>query len=81
MKMGVEISASISKAIAVVVITLVLLVMTDPIVDQVDAVNTTNWSFTGHEGAEVMLGLIPFIWIASVLGSASYAMFRIVKGD
>lgn len=77
----VEVSDSIQKAIAVVVIMLVLLVMTDPIVDQVEAINTTEWTFTGHEGAATMLGLVPFVWVASVLGSGAYAMFRIVKGD
>lgn len=72
-----EIGDSIQKAIAVVVVVIVLLYMTDPIVDAVNSINTTDWDFTGHEGAEAILGLLPFLWVAAILGFAAYAMFRI----
>jgi len=77
----VEVSTQIEKAIAVVVVTLVLLVMTNPIVSAVDDVNTTEWTFTGYEGAIILLDLIPFLWVASILSAAAYAMFRIAKGE
>lgn len=75
-----EISDSIQAAIAVVVVTIVLLYMTSPIVDAVDAINTTGWSFTGYQGAIAILGLVPFLWVAAILGFAAYAMFRIAQG-
>lgn len=77
----VEISSTIEKAIALVVITLVLLVMTNPIVDAVDDVNTTGWDFTGYEGAIILLDLIPFLWIAAVLSACAYGMFRLYKSS
>lgn len=74
------ISGNIEKAIAIVVITLVLLVMTNPIVDAVDDVNTTDWDFTGYEGAIILLDLIPFLWVAAILSAAAYSMFRLARG-
>lgn len=71
---------SIQRAIAVVVVVIVLLYMTSPIVDAVDAINTTAWDFTGFEGAIAILGLVPFLWVAAILGFAAYAMFQIAKG-
>ena len=75
-----EISDSIQKAIAVVVVTIVLLYMTSPIVDAVSAINTTAWDFTGYQGAIAILGLVPFLWVAAILGFSAYAMFRIASG-
>lgn len=76
----VAISEQIQQAIAVIVVTIVLLYMTSPIVDAVDAINTTGWNFTGYQGAIAILGLVPFLWVAAILGFAAYAMFRIAKG-
>lgn len=75
----VTIGKSIQKAIAVVVITIVLLYMTPVVVDAVDAINTTGWTFTGYQGAIAILGLVPFLWVASILGFSAYAMFSIAK--
>ena len=77
----VKISNSIENAIAVVVVTIVLLYMTSRIVDPVDSINTTGWSFTGYEGAIAILGLVPFLWVAAILGFAAYAMFQIASGS
>ena len=76
----VEIANSIQAAIAVVVVTIVLLYMTSPIVAAVDSINTTAWDFTEYEGAIAILGLVPFLWVAAILGFAAYAMFRIAGG-
>lgn len=75
-----EISTQIQNAISVIVVTVALLAMTPVIVDQVAAMNTTTWNFTGYQGAILFLGLVPFIWVASILATAAYAMFRIAKG-
>jgi len=77
----VDISDSIQQAIAVIVITVALLAMTPTIVEQVQGMNTSAWNFTGYQGAIQFLGLIPFIWIAAIVGTAAYTMFRIAKGS
>lgn len=38
----------------------------ETVVEAVEAINTTGWTFTGHQGATAMLGLIPFGYIAGV---------------
>lgn len=37
------------------------------IVDQVQSVNTTAWTFTGYAGAKTLLGLIPFVFICGII--------------
>jgi hypothetical protein len=73
-------------AIGIVVITVILLSMTSVVIDQVmaimygeDAANASIWNFTGHSGAESILGLVPFVWIASILIAAAVGMFAIAK--
>ena len=39
-----------------------------------------GWDFTGHEGAEAMLGLVPFVWVAGILISSTVGMFALAKG-
>jgi len=74
-----DISAKIIGAIGIVVITVTLLALTPTIVDQVQSMNTSNWTFTGAEGAKMLLGLVPFIWVASILVCASVGMFALAK--
>jgi hypothetical protein len=76
-----EIGNKIKGAIAIVVVTVVLLYMTPVIVDAVDAINTTGWDFTGYEGAIAILGLVPFLWVAGVLAFAAAAMFVLAKSE
>ena len=66
-------------AVSIVVVVIVLLAMTPTIVDQVQNLNTTGWTFTGHEGAEALIGLVPFIWVASILVAAAVGMFTLAK--
>jgi uncharacterized PurR-regulated membrane protein YhhQ (DUF165 family) len=67
------------------IITIVLLSMTPTVVEQVTTqllgaeAPATEWNFTGAEGAKALLGLVPFIWIASVLVCAAVGMFAIAK--
>jgi len=69
--------------------TIVLLTLTTTIIAQVHdtlpaggwpsaAVNET-WNFTGATGAESILGLVPFVWIASVLIACAVGMFALAK--
>jgi len=66
-----EVSASIKGAVAIVVITVVLLAMTPTVIDQVQALNTSSWTFTGYEGAIALIGLVPFLWVAGILAGAN----------
>jgi len=82
-----EVKDKIVGAIAIVIVTIVLLSMTSVIVDQVSAVmygedasNATLWNFTGASGAQSILGLVPFVYIASILIAAAVGMFALAKG-
>jgi H+/Cl- antiporter ClcA len=66
-------------AIGIVVIVIVLLAMTPTVVDQVQTMDTSGWNFTGHQGAALLLGLVPFIWIACVLVAAAVGMFALAQ--
>lgn len=66
-------------AVGIVVIVIVLLSMTPTVVTQVQTMDTAGWNFTGHEGAALLLGLVPFIWIASILVAAAVGMFGLAS--
>jgi len=74
-----DVSEKIIGAVGIVVLTIVLLAMTPVVVDQVQAMNTTGWTFTGHDGAIALLGLVPFVWVAGVLIAACVGMFVLAK--
>ena len=81
--------SKIIGAIGIIVIVIVLLSMTTVVIDAVEdalpqgnypgaPVNET-WNFTGASGAESILGLVPFVWIASILIAAAVGMFALAK--
>jgi hypothetical protein len=74
-----EVSKKIIGAVSIVVITIVLLSMTPTVVDQVQGMDTSGWNFTGYQGAISLLGLVPFIWVASILVAAAVGMFELSK--
>ena len=37
------------------------------IVDQVQSVDTSNWTFTGSIGAVTLFGLLPFVFISGIV--------------
>jgi hypothetical protein len=82
-----DIDKTIIGAIAVVIITIVLLALTPTIVSQVQALlwqstqTATIWNFTGYSGARSMLGLVPFVWVAAVLLGAVVGMLALFKGS
>lgn len=75
-----NVSGKVIGAVSIVVIVIVLLAMTPTVVDQVAAMNTAAWNFTGHDGAISLLGLVPFVWVASILVAAAVGMFALAKG-
>lgn len=52
------------------------------VIDQVQVVlaGAETWNFTGHEGAEALLGLIPFAWIAGIAIMGIAGSFLLVQG-
>lgn len=72
----IQIGGSIKGAVAIVVVTVVLLAMTPTIIDQVQSLNTSGWTFTGYEGAIALIGLVPFLWVAGILAGANTFKFQ-----
>jgi hypothetical protein len=75
-----SVSSKIKGAIGIVIVMIVLLSCTPIVVDQVSAVNTTAWDFTGSDGAIALLGLVPFIWVAGILIAGVVMIFMLAKG-
>ncbi|MGB9756300.1 MAG: hypothetical protein ACPLVJ_00760 [Candidatus Bathyarchaeales archaeon] len=57
----------VPKWITLVATLLLGCILVPIIVDQVQSVNTTSWSFTGVSGARTLFGLIPFIFIVGII--------------
>lgn len=74
-----KMTEKIIGAVGIVVITIVLLAMTPTVVEAVQDLNTTGWTFTGHEGAEQLIGLVPFVWVAGILIASAVGMFQLAK--
>lgn len=82
-------TAKVIGAIGIVVVVIVLLALTSVIIDTVEdtlpagnypsAPVNESWNFTGATGAEAILGLVPFVWIASILIAAAVGMFALAK--
>jgi len=76
-----DVSSKVIGAVGIVVLVIVLLSMTSVVIEQVEAilVDADTWNFTGSSGSESILGLVPFVWIASVLIMAAVGMFAMSK--
>jgi len=72
---------TIKEMLTVIIVLLFGLSLIGTVVDQTQAVNTTSWTFTGHEAAIALLGFIPFSWIIGlvlvVIGAALSATGKI----
>lgn len=67
--------------ISVIIVLITGLAATPTVVDAVQDLNTTGWTFTGADGAISLIGLVPFIWVAMLLISSAVAMYAIAKGN
>lgn len=74
-----DVGERILTAIGIVVVTIALLSLTPVVVNAVQNLNTSTWTFGGAEGAIALLDLVPFVWIASILISASVGMVLLAK--
>ena len=61
----------LSKKVEVIVVAFLFLVMGlafgDTVVSTVQGVNTTGWSYTGHEAVESMINFTPLIYYGSII--------------
>ena len=86
-----NVSSKVVGAIGIVIVVIVLLSTTSVIIDAVEDTlpvglghaggKNESWNFTGASGAESILGLVPFVWIASILIAAAVGMFSLAKGN
>lgn len=78
----VDISNTITAGIAMIVISIALLATTGIMIDQVEVAtaNADVWNFTGASGAEALIGLIPFAWIAGIVVFVIAGAFMLAKG-
>jgi hypothetical protein len=81
-KTPIKISDTIVAAIALIVIMIAMLSTIGIVVDQVNTASAAavNWTFTGHAGAQALLGLIPFAWIAGIAVMGIAGSFLLVTG-
>lgn len=78
----VDVGNKIQLGIGFIIIAVAMLATIGIVVDQVDTVlaEAVNWTFTGHEGAEAILGLAPFGWIAGIAVFIIVGAFMLAKG-
>lgn len=74
-----KVSTVFLELISLILVAVGWLAMTPIIIDQVQAINTTGWTFTGYEGAIALLGLVPFAWIGAGLAMLVVGMFGLVR--
>lgn len=78
----VDVGGKIQLGIGFIIIAVAMLATIGIVVDQVDTAlaAAVNWTFTGHEGAEAILGLAPFGWIAGIAVFIIVGSFMLAKG-
>lgn len=80
--MRIDPSDLIAGGICLLVVMLVMLGTISMVVDQVQTAqaDAVNWTFTGHEAAESLLGFVPFGWIAGIVVFAIAGAFMLAQG-
>lgn len=82
---AIAVGAKVAGMLGVIVVLVAGLFMTPIIAYEVDYIifqNASDWNFTAASGAEALLGLIPFVWVAGLLIMAVASIFVISKsGD
>lgn len=81
MNISSKIMGAVGGAIAMIIIVVALFAMTPTIIDQEEEVTSEadTWNFTGADGAESLLGLSPFVWIAAIVLVVVVGSFLLVK--
>jgi len=55
------------KLVGMAIGTIISVLMLPPVTDTVTGINTSAWTFTGHEGVIAMMYIIPLVYIAAVI--------------
>jgi len=55
------------KLVGMAIGTIISVLMLPPVTETVTGINTTAWTFTGHEGVIAMMYIIPLVYIAAVI--------------
>jgi len=55
------------KLVGMAIGTIISVLMLPPVTETVTGINTTGWTFTGHEGVIAMMYIIPLVYIAAVI--------------
>lgn len=78
----VNISGTVTAGIAMIVVMIALLATLPIVIEQVETsvADADTWNFTGASGAESLLGLLPFAWIAGIVVFAIAGAFMLAKG-
>ncbi len=76
-----DVGSKIMGAVGIIIVVIALLNLTPTVVDQVQTIITggSGWTFTGSDGALALLGLVPFVWVASILIAAAVGMFELAR--
>jgi len=55
------------KLVGMAIGTIISVLMLPPVTETVTGINTTAWTFTGHDGVIAMMYIIPLVYIAAVI--------------
>ena len=77
-----KITGTTAGGLALIIIVVMMLAMSPVIVAQEETAtaDADDWNFTGAEGAESLVGLIPFIWYAAIVLLVVAGSFLLAKG-
>lgn len=81
MGLGGKVDNAMTAGIALIIIVIALIAMTPIVIDQIETATAEadTWNFTGADGAESLLGLVPFVWIAAIVLVTVVGCFLIAR--
>lgn len=62
-----ETDTGAGKLVGMAIGTIISVLMLPPVTETVTGINTTAWTFTGHDGVIAMMYIIPLVYIAAVI--------------
>lgn len=75
--MGVSPSSYAKKSIGAIVVLILGIALYPTVVTEVQNLNSSLWTFTGHSGAATLVSLVPFLYGAGILLGAGMAFLNI----
>lgn len=67
----------VKKVVFAILALLIGIELGEVVIDTIDGINTTGWSFTGYEAVTTILDLIPLMYYASVVVGAGMAFLYV----